>query len=118
MDEKEAKEKIRELLEDIKKKNILVVVEGIKDKRSLAEFGIIRVKTLTKPLFEIAEEIAADEKEIILLVDLDAEGRKLYHSLSTDLQKLGVKINNKLREIVYKTPLRHIEGLASYLSKD
>lgn len=118
MDEKEAKEKIRELLEDIKKKNSLVIVEGVKDKRSLAEFGIMRVKTLTKPLFEIVEEIASTEKEIVLLVDLDAEGRKIYHSLSTDLQKHAVKINNKLRELLYKTPLRHIEGLASYLSKD
>jgi len=50
-----------------------------------------------------------------LLTDLDGEGRKLYHKLSRDLQKHGVKVNNKLRELLFKAKLSHIEGLATYL---
>ncbi|MBS3147883.1 toprim domain-containing protein [Candidatus Woesearchaeota archaeon] len=115
MDEKED---ILELLEEIRNKNLLVLVEGIKDKRALSKLGIGRIKTLNKPLFEIVEDIAATEKEIALLVDLDIEGKKLYSKLSTDLQKHKVKINNKLRNFLFKTPIRHIEGLASYLSDE
>jgi 5S rRNA maturation endonuclease (ribonuclease M5) len=50
------------------------------------------------------------------LTDLDGEGKKLFAILKKDAQKHGVKVNEKLRKLLFKTDLRHIEGLASYLS--
>ncbi len=108
-------EQILELLDEIKQKDSLVVVEGLKDKRSLESLGINRIFCLNQPLFAVVEEIAANEGEVVLLTDLDEEGKKLYHKLSVDLQRHGVKINNKLREFLFKTKLRHIEGLSSYV---
>ena len=117
MDSKIEKEEILKLLEEIKEKNKLVIAEGIKDKRALAKLGITNVITLSKkPLFAVVEEAASKTKEVVLLVDLDEEGRKIYHSLSVDLQKHRVKIDNKLRECLFKTSLRQIEGLARYVS--
>ncbi len=112
----EEREQILQLLDEIQRKNLLVVVEGIKDVRALNSLGITNVMHLKKPLFVVVEEIAKTEKEVVLLTDLDDEGKKLYHELFVGLQAHGVKINNKLREFLFKTELRHIEGLDSYLS--
>ncbi len=114
----EKAEEIRELLKDIKERGTLVVVEGVKDKRALESFGIKNIFTLKKPLYAVVEEIASAEKEVVLLTDLDEEGKKLYHQLSRDLQKHGVKVDNRLREFLFTTKLRHVEGLATYLSHD
>ncbi len=117
MDKSIDNQELLELLADIKIKNKLVIVEGIKDKRALAKLGIINVITLSKkPLFAVVEETASQTREVVLLVDLDEEGKKIYHSLAVDLQKHRVKIDNKLREYLFKTQLRQIEGLASYVS--
>jgi len=112
----EESEQIKELLEEIKSKNLLVIVEGIKDVRALNALGIVNVMSLKKPLFAVVEDVASKEKEVVLLTDLDEEGKKIYHELSVNLQKFGVKINNHLREFLFKTQLRQIEGLATYLA--
>ena len=112
----EEAEQILELLDEIKRKGLLVVVEGPKDKRALEALGVANVFSLKKPLYAVVEEISS-EKEVVLLTDLDEEGKKLYHKLFVDLQRHGVKINNKLREFLFKTKLRHIEGLTKYLQK-
>lgn len=110
-------EELQELLNEIKQKKLLVLVEGIKDKRALEKLGIKNILTIKKPLYAVVEEIESKTKEVVLLTDLDAEGKKLYHRLAKDLQAHKVKINNKLREFLFTTELRHIEGLATYLSK-
>jgi len=108
---------IRSLLEEIKQSGVLVIVEGLKDVRSLNELGIANVMHLKKPLYAVVEEIASKVEEVVLLTDLDEEGKKLYHVLSRDLQKHGVKIDNRLRELLFKTELRHLEGLSAYLAR-
>ncbi len=103
-------------LEKIKNNNYLVIVEGKKDKRALNGLGITKVIFLeNKPLFKIVEDI--DEKEVVILTDLDAEGRKLFNKLRYQLQRRGIKLHNKIREDLFKSKLRHIEGLATYLNK-
>lgn len=108
---------IVEILADIRSKNILVIVEGKKDERSLAELGISNVLTLGPPLFEVVELVASKAKEVVLLVDLDVEGKKLYSSLSKDLMKHGVKIDDRLRKALFRSDVRHIEGLSSFIHK-
>jgi|SRR3989344_2583438 len=104
-----------EILKELEKiKNKLVIVEGIKDKKALEYFGIKKIIYLkNRPLFEIIENI--NEGEVVILTDLDTEGRKLYNKFRFQLQKKGVKIDNKLRNLLFKSKLRHIEGLAKYL---
>ena len=105
-------------LEKLKKENKLIIVEGIKDKRALESLGLTNIMTLKKPLYAVVEEIASKTKEVILLTDLDPKGKELFARLSKDLQKHGVKVDNRFREFLFKeTKLRQIEGIVSYLNK-
>ncbi len=108
-----------EHLENIKNREILVIVEGIKDKRALNSFGITRVKTLSKrAIYKVVEETAANDKDTIILTDLDKEGKRLFRLLNHDLNQNGVRVNKKFREFLFKhTKLRQIEGLTRYVER-
>ena len=110
-------EEIQNFIDKIKNSDILIIVEGKKDKAALQKLGINNLIELNKkPLFQIVEEIADSNEECIILTDLDREGKQLYSKLNSDLQKHGVKVNNKFREFLFKhTKLRQIEGIATYL---
>jgi len=103
------------LVEKIKSSNTLVIVEGKKDKAALRKLGIANIIELSKrPLFQIVEEIAGSNEECIILTDLDKKGRELYGILNSDLQKNGVKINNELRDFLFRhTKIRQIEGISA-----
>lgn len=111
-----------ELMAEIKKlrqSGKAVIVEGIKDKRALEKFGIKRVFTLSrKPIYAVIEEVSDKHKEVVILTDLDKEGKQLFGRLNTGLQHLGVKVDKKFREFLFKkTKLRQIEGLTRYARK-
>jgi 5S rRNA maturation endonuclease (ribonuclease M5) len=97
----------------------VIVVEGAKDKASLAKLGCENIITLRgKPLYKVVERVALQTDECLILTDLDNEGKKLYARLSADLQKHGVKINNRFRHFLFKeTDLRQIEGLFRYAER-
>ena len=112
MDIENLKEEIRKLEE----KGIPVIVEGKKDKRAMESLGLRNILMLDgRPLFDICESIQA--KEVAILTDLDTEGRKLYSSIYKTLVRRGIKVDNKLRLMLFKAKLSHIEGLDSYLQK-
>ena len=111
------KQELLEQIEKLKSSNLLIIVEGNKDKKALENLGIGNIAVLNKkPLFCIVENIASNNKEIIILTDLDREGKQLYGKLYPDFQRLGVKIDNAFREFLLKnTKLRQIEGITTYL---
>ncbi|MBI1934962.1 toprim domain-containing protein [Candidatus Woesearchaeota archaeon] len=110
MDEKTGK--LNNLIGKAMESGILVIVEGRKDKNALNKLGIRNIIELNKkPLFSIVEE-AAGQKECIILTDLDRKGRELYGKLNSGLQERGVKVDNRLRNFLFKsTKLRQIEGI-------
>jgi len=112
-------DELRNHIEKIKNSNTLVIVEGRKDRAALQKLGIENITELSKkPLYQIVEEIAASNEECVILTDLDKKGREIYGKLNSSLQRHGVKINNKLREFLFRrTRLRQIEGIDSYTSK-
>ena len=103
-------------IEKIKSSNIIIIVEGKKDRAALNKFGITNIMELTKkPLFQIVEEVAASNEECVILTDLDKKGKQIYGKLNSDLQRHGVKVNNKFRNFLLKsTKLRQIEGMDTY----
>lgn len=97
-------------------KHKLAIVEGRKDKRALESLGFRKIITLNKPLYKIVENIKANE--VMILTDLDREGKKLYKQLLQELNRNGIKVDNKLRNWLFKnTKLRQIEGLPKYLNR-
>ena len=107
-------EGILNLIQQIIDYNILVIVEGKKDKKALEGLGVKRIVEL-EAHHSLVEKI--DEKEVVLLVDLDKEGKKIYGRLKDVLSRRGVKVNDKLRHYLFRdTQLRQVEGLATYLN--
>ena len=110
-------DELQAFIEKIKNSNTLVIVEGKKDRMALQKLGLSNIVELSKkPLFQIVEDISNSNKECIILTDLDKKGKEIYGKLNSNLQKNGVKINNKFREFLFKhTKLRQIEGIYTYL---
>ena len=108
---------MEEWLEKLEKSEKLVVVEGRKDENALAKVGIDRVYALArKAIFKAVEEIANISKRVVILTDLDREGKKLFSKVNTGLQNHGVEVDNFFREFLFRhTQLRQIEGIASYI---
>jgi 5S rRNA maturation endonuclease (ribonuclease M5) len=96
-------------------RELLTIVEGKNDKRALERFGFSNVRTLDKPLYKVVEEL--DAKEVLILTDLDAHGRKLYHYFFHECAQHGIRVNNRLRQLLYSSKVRQIEGLARYMER-
>ena len=100
-----------EFYQKLKESNSVKIVEGKKDKKALEFFEIKNIFPINGiPLYKLIE-IFEDEEEIILLTDLDHEGKRLYSSLSKQFQKNKVKINNKFRKFLFKNKITNIESL-------
>lgn len=111
------KEWIEEEIEKLKKSRLLILVEGVRDKSALETLGLTNIVTLHgRPLYEVAESIK--EKEIVLLMDLDSEGRKLYGILNNIFSKTGIKVNDGLRKAIAKAGIKQVEGMASFMGRD
>ena len=96
----------------------LIIVEGPKDEWALQKIGVTNIILVLskKPLYAVVESAASLSKDVVILTDLDREGKKLYGRLNSDLQRFGVRIDNRFREYLFKeTKLRQIEGIDSYL---
>jgi len=94
----------------------LVVVEGVNDKKALEQLGMTNIITLKKPLYVVVEDVARQTKKAVILTDLDSKGKEIYAVLSRDLQKHGVAVDDGFRRFLFKsTPLRQIEGLATFV---
>ena len=116
--DKEITEQFHKHINKIRDSNIVIIVEGKKDREALNKFGITNIVELTKkPLFQIVEEVADSNEECIILTDLDKKGKQIYGKLNSDLQRHGVKVNNEFRKFLLKnTKLRQIEGMDTYLN--
>lgn len=112
-------EELAALLSNLTEGKAAIIVEGRKDKAALEKAGVgsSRIFVLSsKPLFAVAEEVAANYSKVAILADLDAEGKKLYGKLNTLLQQLGVKVDDKVRNFLFKnTKLRQVEGIANVI---
>jgi 5S rRNA maturation endonuclease (ribonuclease M5) len=108
-------------LEKLKSSEKLIIVEGTKDKAALVKIGIDseRIFTINKPIFALAEGIAELSKQVIILTDLDEEGKKLYAELKRNLTRIGVEVDNYFREFLFRnTKLSHIEGIDTYFERN
>lgn len=100
-----------------RKKEIAVICEGKKDVAALQHFGFTDIHPLEgHALFHIVERFGKKDR-VQILTDLDAEGKKLFAKLRADLSQRGVYIDNELRELLFQTELRQIEGLQNYLTR-
>ncbi|MBI5148816.1 toprim domain-containing protein [Candidatus Pacearchaeota archaeon] len=118
----EDKELLEEEIKEIKKRSSVILVEGKNDKAALNELGLDNVIVLNetnKSVYIKIEDLIenAGKKEHIILTDIDKKGRRLYFMIKKKFSESGVKMNNKLRDLLIKNKVSHIEGLATFLNK-
>lgn len=106
-------ETIAEWIESLRDSNKLILVEGKKDKQKLEMLGLKNIITISnKPLYKTIENISEVCKEVVILTDLDHEGRKLYSKLKHQCQRNGIKVDRKYREFLFSnTKMTQIEGI-------
>ena len=109
-------EKLFLALDKLRSSSLPVIVEGPKDRDALLSFGVQNVFVLNSSV-KVVEEIASCHNICVILTDLDREGRCLYAGLSRELRSRGIRVNDSFRHFLFKTRLRNIEGLASYVSR-
>lgn len=119
MNQKATTEELTQWIEKVKTSDKIIIVEGKEDKAALKRLGITEIVQLNKkPLYKIVEGLIEQGKQVIILTDLDKKGKQLYGKLNHDLQRFGVKVDNKFRHFLFrKTKLRQIEGLDSYIER-
>lgn len=107
-------------LYDLKSSGKAVIVEGESDAYALKLLGVRNVVSLSrKPLFSFVEEICSKHKEVVILTDLDREGRNLYRKLKCGFQMSGVRVDCKFREFLFsQTNVSQIEGIYNYVSRN
>ncbi len=112
------------LKQDIAKfDDYVIIVEGKKDVNSLNKLGFEKVHAvhvngvpIRIRLEQIAEEIGKRDK-VCILTDFDKKGKKMYLYIKPICQELGFHLDSRLRGILIKAGVSHIEGLNSFMEK-
>jgi len=114
------RKELLEQLEKAKQEEWLVIAEGKNDKKAFLELGFKNVFAIDKmALYRVVEEVMKRAEDVIIMTDLDKEGKKLYRYFYTHLTQRGVKVHNELRNFMFKeTKLRQMEGLVRYLERE
>lgn len=113
------KEEIEELKEALEKiKNKAVIVEGKRDYNVLCLFGFTNVFAINgRSLYGFAENIK--EKELIILTDFDSEGERIAKRLTLFLHANSCRINEKLRKqlrvLFAKNKIKHVQDLKKFI---
>jgi len=105
------------LLEDfLDSLNNPIIVEGKNDKAALEKLGVQEhIIELNKgiPLFRIVEALQ-DYDMIIILTDMDQEGKIIRKKLIHLFNDYGIREDVKPRELFARLRLSHVEGLDTY----
>ncbi len=110
------KQEIIDIIDEIQQQNLLILVEGKKDKAALEKLSLNSMLLHGSDFFHRIQEIASYNKEVLILTDFDKEGKMLYCKIAKELEKYGIKVNKKYREFFQKkTKLSQIEGMDTYV---
>lgn len=93
-----------------------VIVEGVKDERALKSLGFSRVHRLNGggSLLDAVESLQ-DRGRVVVLTDLDREGKILRRKLLSLFGPYGIHEIVRPREILARMKLSHVEGLTSLI---
>jgi 5S rRNA maturation endonuclease (ribonuclease M5) len=116
----EVLEEIEEALTELMHENehVPVIVEGEKDEEALRKLGltgrIIRLNTGVS-LSDFCDKVSASYKTVILLIDWDRKGGRLFSMLKKHFRG-RVKCNTTYRDVFAKRcMIRTVEGLPSWI---
>ena len=108
------------LLETARHPRTLVVVEGERDRRSLARLRLttgVRVLHQGQTFGEFAQQLSSSGDRVIVLTDWDAKGGRLARHLVEHLEGGPLVLDLEVRRrlgITLRGELVHVEGLAGW----
>jgi len=101
----------------------VIIVEGKKDVIALSKLGFEKVYaihingvSLRERVEQIAENVCKKDK-VCILTDFDKKGKKLYLYIKPICQEFGMKLDSRLRGLLIKARISHVEGLDSFMEK-
>jgi len=108
---------LKDWIDKLKRTDSLIIVEGKKDKEALNKLGIYNIETLGgRPIFKLVEDIALKAKRVIILTDLDKEGKLFYHQIKHHLQRKNILVEDGFRHFLFKkTNISYIESLPRFI---
>jgi 5S rRNA maturation endonuclease (ribonuclease M5) len=98
----------------------VVVVEGVRDRKSLQRLGVTgRVVLLHagRGLSQLTRTLARPGQCVVVLTDWDREGGHLAHRLTELLAAEGVEVDGEFRRKLsraFRGEVAHVEGLAGW----
>ncbi|MCD1294488.1 DNA primase [Methanocella sp. CWC-04] len=125
MDDRERLEEIQALIDEIADRAMhgaTILVEGKRDRDSLISLGVHGdiVMTSQKQLFNLAEELAREKKDIVVLTDWDERGDEVALQMETYLKADGARpdcdLRSSLKDLV-KKEIKDIESLYKYVQR-
>ncbi len=123
-DPQETLEEVEELLNQLREREDgqVILIEGRKDRLALSCLGIngevLQVQD-ARGLFGVAETLARQGKEAIILTDWDRKGGHLAQLLRNALKANGVRYDDTIRgrlSTLCKKEIKDIESLPSFIS--
>ncbi len=90
-------------MKELSEIGVPIVVEGKRDEARLREIGITGpiIKVQGKRSVLLAEEIAKDYGEAIIMTDFDRRGASRAKWIDYHLRRCGVKVNTNLRKVIF-----------------
>ena len=120
----ERAERLKEVLQTLfdANKQSPVIVEGRKDSTALRKIGLLGdIITLHagKGLYEFCEEIAEEQRHVILLMDWDDKGEKLFRTLAENLRGLWEEFApiREIMKVLCQKDIKDIEGIPGLLER-
>ncbi|MFN3598342.1 MAG: toprim domain-containing protein [Aquificaceae bacterium] len=92
-------------------KSSAVLVEGKRDRRALAKFGIKNLFTLEGKRFSDLPDFLEGYREVILLFDLDKHGERINQKVKTLLGSQGYILIEEFREELRKIGILYVEDI-------
>ncbi|MDD1743902.1 MAG: Toprim subdomain protein [Methanomassiliicoccales archaeon] len=118
-------EELTWLLEELRDRptNQVILVEGLKDRAALTVLGVGgEVWQVQGPnsIFSVAEKLAKEHKEAVILTDWDRKGGQLAQLLRSSLSANGIRFDDHIRMrlvILVKKDIKDIESLPAFYSR-
>ncbi len=118
-------DEIKKEIENLKKEHNIIVVEGKKDKKALVSIGfkgddVFTINRTGTSLSVVIDDLinSIGKKKACILTDMDKKGRILYHQIKEKLNESGIKIDGRLRHLLIKGKISHVEGLDTFLENN
>ncbi|NPA58830.1 MAG: toprim domain-containing protein [Aquificae bacterium] len=94
-----------------KSEGVVILVEGKNDAEKLKKLGIKNIYPIKgKRFYDILEELE-NSSMVVVLTDLDKQGKKISDRLSGMLQREGIPVDNLFRQGLERFEIKHVEDI-------